>query len=388
MSDTRPFYLRWFTGSRLAMVIGISLAIHFVIGGFFGGMVIFDRLKAPEPQLEAPAIAESIDPMKREYKIKMKRSQQQSAAPLPIPIIAQIPSDLSLDNIDLNISNPRSDVRIRGAGDGDGAGKGFGDGFGDGAGFDLDIKIDFFGISGGGKHIVFVIDFSDSLKESGKEMIMRREATRVIEELPLEVNFGLIFFAGPTWPGMDDVRESADNWVTSAAAGSPGASAASFRPKKWSRLPRARYFSADSSARKRALKAIRETPTLFGTIFDVPMYMALTMDPIPDTIFFMTDGQCSEDRGITQIRLMVEQLKLQGKKIPVIHTIGLGISSNAHLDSIAALGNGESRYVTPQAYQEKYGNSDFPPSKEPRFSTSKEISVVPADEYPIKFKLK
>ena len=370
------------------MVIGISLAIHFVIGAFFGGMVIFDRLKAPEPQLEAPAIPESIDPMKREYKIKMKRSQQQSAAPLPIPIIAQIPSDLSLDNIDLNISNPRSDVRIRGAGDGDGAGKGFGDGFGDGAGFDLDIKIDFFGISGGGKHIVFVIDFSDSLKESGKEMIMRREATRVIEELPLEVNFGLIFFAGPTWPGMDDVRESADNWVTSAAAGSPGASAASFRPKKWSRLPRARYFSADSSARKRALKAIRETPTLFGTIFDVPMYMALTMDPIPDTVFFMTDGQCSEGRGITQIRLMVEQLKLQGKKIPVIHTIGLGISSNAHLDSIAALGNGESRYVTPQAYQEKYGNSDFPPSKEPRFSTSKEISVVPADEYPIKFKLK
>lgn len=388
MSDTRPFYLRWFTGSRLAMVIGISLAIHFVIGAFFGGMVIFDRLKAPEPQLEAPAIPESIDPMKREYKIKMKRSQQQSAAPLPIPIIAQIPSDLSLDNIDLNISNPRSDVRIRGAGDGDGAGKGFGDGFGDGAGFDLDIKIDFFGISGGGKHIVFVIDFSDSLKESGKEMIMRREATRVIEELPLEVNFGLIFFAGPTWPGMDDVRESADNWVTSAAAGSPGASAASFRPKKWSRLPRARYFSADSSARKRALKAIRETPTLFGTIFDVPMYMALTMDPIPDTIFFMTDGQCSEGRGITQIRLMVEQLKLQGKKIPVIHTIGLGISSNAHLDSIAAIGNGESRYVTPQAYQEKYGNSDFPPSNEPRFSTSKEISVVPADEYPIKFKLK
>ena len=388
MSDTRPFYLRWFTGSRLAMVIGISLAIHFVIGAFFGGMVIFDRLKAPEPQLEAPAIAESIDPMKREYKIKMKRSQQQSAAPLPIPIIAQIPSDLSLDNIDLNISNPRSDVRIRGAGDGDGAGKGFGDGFGDGAGFDLDIKIDFFGISGGGKHIVFVIDFSDSLKESGKEMIMRREATRVIEELPLEVNFGLIFFAGPTWPGMDDVRESADNWVTSAAAGSPGASAASFRPKKWSRLPRARYFSADSSARKRALKAIRETPTLFGTIFDVPMYMALTMDPIPDTIFFMTDGQCSEGRGITQIRLMVEQLKLQGKKIPVIHTIGLGISSNAHLDSIAAIGNGESRYVTPQAYQEKYGNSDFPPSNEPRFSTSKEISVMPADEYPIKFKLK
>ena len=370
------------------MVIGISLAIHFVIGAFFGGMVIFDRLKAPEPQLEAPAIPESIDPMKREYKIKMKRSQQQSAAPLPIPIIAEIPSDLSLDNIDLNISNPRTDVRIRGAGDGDGTGKGFGDGFGDGASLDLDIKIDFFGISGGGKHIVFVIDFSDSLVLSGNEMIMRREATRVIEELPLEVNFGLIFFAGPTWPGMDDVRDSADNWVSSRASGENGAANDSFRPKKWSRLPKARYYSADSFARKRALKAIRETPTLFGTIFDVPMYMALTMDPIPDTIFFMTDGYCSNDRGITQIRQMIQQLKSQGKKIPVIHTIGLGISSNAHLDSIAALGNGESRYVTPQAYLKKYGDSPFPPSKEPRFETSGKIPMVPSDEYPIKFELK
>jgi hypothetical protein len=85
---------------------------------------------------------------------------------------------------------------------------------------------------------------------------------------------------------------------------------------------------------------------------------------------------------------MVEQLKSQGKKIPVIHTIGLGISSNAHLDSIAAIGNGESRYVTPQAYLKKYGNSPFPPSKEPRFETSGAIPIVPKDEYPIKFELK
>lgn len=388
MSDTRPFYLRWFTKTRLTMVIGISLAIHFLIGIFFGGVVIFDLLNAPEPQLESPPIPESIDPMKREYKIKMKRSQQQSAAPLPIPIIAEIPSNLSLENIDLNLSNPRSDVRIRGAGDGDGTGKGFGDGFADGSGFELDIKIDFFGISGGGKNIVFVIDLSDSLAESGKEKIMRAEASRVLEELPVEVNFGLIFFAGPSWPGMDDVRGSADNWVSSPLRNSPNSDPGSFRPKKWSKLPNARYYSADSAARKRAIKAVRETPTLFGTIFDVPMFMALSMNPTPDTIFFMTDGQCPEERGITQIRRMVNQLKQQGKNVPVIHTVGLGIAANSHLDQIARLGKGESRYVTPQEYQQKYGNSNIAPTKDPRFETSQVIPQVPSNDYPIEFEIK
>ena len=380
MSDTRPFYIRWFTRSRFAMVIGISLAIHLLIGIFFGGAVIFDMLTAPEPQLEAPAIPESIDPMKREYTIKMKRSQQQSAAPLPIPIIADIPSDLSLDNIDLNLSNPRSDVRIRGAGDGDGTGQGFGDGFGDGSGFD--IEIDFFGIKGGGKNVVFVIDFSDSLSDSGKESIMRAEATRVIEELPVEVDFGLIFFGGPSWPGIQDVRDSADNWVHTG--NEPG----TFRPKKWSELPRVRWYGSDTGARKRALAAIRETPTIRGTIFDVPMYMALTMEPTPDTIFLMTDGHCIEDRGIKPIRKMISQMKAAGMQIPTIHTVGLGISGNSQLEQIARLGKGSTTFVSPQAYQKRYGNVKFPQADGPKFKTWSDIEDVPADKYPIEFKIK
>ena len=389
MPDSRPFYIRWFSRSRFAMVIGISLVIHFIIGIFFGGAVIFDMLTAPEPQLEAPAIPQSIDPIKREYKIKMKRSQQQSAAPLPMPIIAEIPSDLSLDNIDLSLSNPRSDVRIRGAGDGDGTGQGFGDGFGDSSGFELDLQIDFFGIKGGGQNVVFVIDFSSSLLEGDghKESIMRAEATRVIEELPMEVDFGLIFFGGPAWPGMEDVRESADNWVYTRKV-SEAAVPTTFRPKKWSRLPKVRWYGSDTGARKRALTAIRKTPTIFGTVFDVPMYMALTMNPVPDTIFFMTDGQCDPDRGINPIQKMISQMKAMGKPIPVIHTVGLGISGNSQLEQIARLGNGSTRFVSTEAYFRKNGNVKFPPTDDPVFSTSSNLEDAPIDKYPIEFKIK
>lgn len=382
MSDQRPFYFRYFTKSRFTMVLGVSLAIHLLIGTFFGGTVIFDILTTPEPQLEAPPIPESIDPIKREYKVSMKRSQQQSAAPLPIPIVADVPSDVSLDNIDLNISNPRSDVRIRGAGQGDGVGKGFGNGFGDAAGFDLDIEIEFFGARGGGQKLVFVIDVSQSLRgrdDRTKERIMRKEATRVIEELPPGIDFNVIFFAGPAWPAFDDLDEWADEFVTT------GDDADTFRPKDWDDLKKLGYYGSGTGARHRAIRAIRDTDLVYGTVFDLPMFMALNMDPTPDTIFFMTDGSTSDERGIDQIRKMVEQMDRAGKKVPTIHTVGLGTSGNRQLDEIAALTRkGTATYLTPEDFRKKYGDISFPDSDEERNSGVR-IERVPADRYPIEF---
>lgn len=124
---------------RFLAVIVISIVIHLLVGAYFGGVVLFEMLTPPEPVLKAPPVPQGIVPQKREYELKLKKSQQQSSSPLPAPIVANIASDLSLDNLDLNIQNPRSDVRIRGAGEGSGIGDGFGDGFSDGTGFDLKL---------------------------------------------------------------------------------------------------------------------------------------------------------------------------------------------------------------------------------------------------------
>lgn len=357
-------------------VICISLLIHLIVGVFYGGYVLFEKYVPPEPELTAPPIPKGIEPRKKEYKIKMEKSQKQSSAPLPIPIVANIPSNVSLENIDLNVSSPRSDSKIRGVGSGDGVGKGFGNGFGMGSGFS---EIEFFGIKGGGQNIAFVIDYSGSMA-GPKEVILRRESMRVFEELPDGVNFAAIFFAGPAWPADKDWTSGINNWVYTDGANRYG----TWRPKNWSKLPKVYYNKASSSSRRRYMRYAEDTPLVGGTVFDVPIYMALTLDPPPDTIFFMTDGACSRDRGINQIRKMLSQLRQKGVSVPVIHTVGMGIPNSGHLKSIAQLTGGTTKFLTPAQYEKKYGKGRVKlPGKGP--NSLKLAQATASDKYPIKF---
>lgn len=374
--------LKFFSGKRLLAVICISLLIHLFIGFFYGGIVLFEKFNPPEPELVAPPIPQGIEPRKKEYKIKMEKSQKQSSAPLPVPIVANIQSDLSLDNIDLNVSTPRSDQKIRGAGSGDGVGKGFGDGFGSGAGFALDIDIEFFGAKGGGGHVAFVIDYSGSMA-GAKETILRRETMRIMEELPEGLQFGVIFFAGPAWPASKNYTSGLNNWVTS---NSPGNAYNNFRPKKWNRLPEIRYETSSSGTRNRYKRIAEDTPLVAGTIYDVPLYMAMTMDPVPETIFFMTDGACPESRGIIPLKKMIAQLKAAGKKPPIIHTVGLGIPNSSHLRAIAKLTGGTSNFLTADQYVKQYGPGrvDMPGKGQ---DVMKMVDRVPGNKYPVEFDL-
>lgn len=253
-----------------------------------------------------------------------------------------------------------------------------GDGLG-GLGFDFDIN--FFGILGGGKHIVFVIDYSQSMKGE-KDAIMRREASRVIRELPKGVKFSAIFFAGPAWPADSGLEKYLDGWVKS------GKNAHSFRPKDWNKMPKVRYKTVSGGTCSSMITHIETTPLVFGTVYDCPIYMALNMNPIPDTIFFMTDGACADERGIVSLRRMVGQLKASGKKVPVMHTVGFGISNNRQLKEMAELMGGECNFLTAGEYIKKYG-----PDKSKRGQLKAKVNVknqiksVPASEYPIEFSL-
>ncbi|MEN8663041.1 MAG: vWA domain-containing protein [Lentimonas sp.] len=373
--------LKYFSGKRLLAVICISLFIHLFIGFFYGGVVLFEKFNPPEPELVAPPIPQGIEPRKKEYKIKMEKSQKSSSAPLPVPIVANIPSDLSLENIDLNVSTPRSEQKIRGAGSGDGVGKGFGDGFGEGGGMELDIDIEFFGAKGGGGHVAFVIDYSGSMAGS-KEAILRRETMRIMKDLPEGVQFGVIFFAGPAWPASKSYTSGLSNWVTTTSPGSPYTN---FRPKNWGRLPEIKYETSSMTTRKRYMRIAEDTPLVLGTIYDVPLYMAMTMDPVPETIFFMTDGACPQSRGIVPLKKMIAQLKAAGKKVPIIHTVGLG-NNNSQLQAIAKLTGGTSTFLTPQQYVKQYGPGrvDIPGKGE---NVLQRVDKVPAKKYPVEFNL-
>jgi hypothetical protein len=377
--------LRFFTGKRLLTVICISLLIHLSIGFFYGGLVLFEKFNPPEPELVSPPIPQGIDPRKKEYKIKMEKSQKSSSAPLPIPIVANIPSNLSLENIDLNVSTPRSEQKIRGVGSGDGVGKGFGDGFGSGVGIELDLDIEFFGAKGGGGHVAFVIDYSGSMS-GDKEIILRRETMRIMQDLPEGLQFGVIFFAGPAWPASKSYTSGLENWATTT---SPGSVYHNFRPKKWNRLPKVKYERSSSSSRRRYMRIGEETPLVLGTIYDVPLFMAISMDPVPETVFFMTDGACPESRGIVPVKEMIAQLKASGKKVPIIHTVGLGISNSSHLRAIAKATGGTATFLTAGQYVKQYGEAkvDIPSKGGNLINLVDKVSKVSIEKYPIKFNL-
>jgi hypothetical protein len=243
----------------------------------------------------------------------------------------------------------------------------------------LDIDINFFGIVGGGKHIVFILDCSPSM-QGVREGIMRREAARIIEELTPGTDFAVIFFGGLAWAAGQ--KPDLNNWVQSAGSWQ------SFRPKDWNALPKVKYRKASYSTKSSMISEIRTTPLIEGTIYDCPVYMALSMDPIPDTIFFMTDGECDVERGIDSLRKMVDQLTAAGKRVPVMHTVGLEVYFSDQLEQMAELMGGECRFLTAREYDGKYGHdrSGHAPQN-PGYDVTREVETVPADQYPVEFSL-
>ena len=117
------------------------------------------------------------------------------------------------------------------------------------------------------------------------------------------------------------------------------------------------------------------------------------MEPMPTTIFFMTDGRCGESRGIGPLIDMVCQLNAQGKTVPVIHTVGLDIGldvgASKHLEQIAGLTGGECRFLEAKDYIKQNGtNSEHLRVKNKSGPIWGKIEKVAPDAYPLKFEIK
>lgn len=376
-------FLKFFNRSRLMTVIGVSILTHFMIGFIWGGYTLFEVLTPPEPILKAEPIPEGIDPLKKEYKINLQKSQKKSSAPLPAPIAAAVPSELSLDNIDISVSSPRSEVRVRGRNDSDGFGNGFGDGFGNGSGFDLDIGVDinFFGAVGGGKHVAFVVDYSLSMRGE-KDQILRRELRRVMEDLPEGVEFAVICFAGVAWGVDGEIEDGIEDWAVEKDT----LNFFVLRPEKVDIPSYNRHASRRSVARK-----LMDMPLSIGTIFDSPLWMAMNLEPRPDTIFFMTDGGCMNNRGIDNLRDMVQRLQSAGEKVPVINTVGFGQTTNAQLNAIAELTGGKATFLTVEQYLRDYGPGGVDTPAQgvgQRALVRMGLAEVPSSEVKLRFPLK
>ena len=86
--------------------------------------------------------------------------------------------------------------------------------------------------------------------------------------------------------------------------------------------------------------------------------MALKQSPLPDSIYFLTDGGCERSRGYDQLEIMFEILRQfhVEEALPVINTIGLEVGlknqvhetseHGIHLIDIAKLGKGEVVFIS------------------------------------------
>lgn len=355
--------------TAFVVTVGVHVAV-FLAAGVYTVMTVLPR---EEPKFESkPVVRPKMPPKKLQVPVKVKKIRQPKFRKTTITP----PKNKKMD-----VKMPAM-TGVRGAMDGL-SGSGLGS-----LGFNLRmdaLNINFFGAKGGGKHIVFIVDYSNSMSGE-KEIVMRREVVRVLKELPRETNVGLIFFAGPAWPAKRG-RLSGDmsNWVRRSGKGD----AQTHRPKNWEDLPEVEYDRATKGRIGDLVDLVETTSLTGGTVYDCPIYMALRMDPIPDTIFFMTDGACNKERSVDSLQKMLTQLKAGGKKIPVLHTVGLGIGSNNMLIQMADMMGGKSNFLTAEEYVQKYGPADKASilsrvENKTRYEGEKN---VPDEKYPVHFDL-
>jgi hypothetical protein len=360
---------QFFLNHKKSSALVVSIAIHsfFLIVAL--SFVAVKIIVKPEQIFEVKEVKRPTIKL-RKLQVPVKNMKKTQAPKLRKTIVAR-PKNIAVD-----IKMPEI-VGVKG-----GTGYGRSGGLG-GLGFSFNMN--FFGLSSKAmSHIVFIIDYSGSMKGE-KEAIMRRELARVLSDLPEDTDFGMIFFAGPAWPAGKGGSVVSSDWVKTDGEDHSN----TYRPKDWDRLQSVDYERATSARISRMIRVVESTPLSGGTVYDCPIYMALKMKPLPDKIFFITDGACSTERGIVSLRKMVDQLKAAGEKIPVMHTIGFGISRNAQLEQMAALMGGESKFLTTEEYIRKYGPNEDKPSQvnENEVKVGK-IEAVPADRYSVKFELR
>jgi hypothetical protein len=224
-------------------------------------------------------------------------------SPTAVPVPDQVMPEPSLDFGDGNDF-------------GDGWGSGAGNGAGGGGGFS------FFKQKIKAERVCYVIDYSGSM--SGKKIqLLKEELTKSISELPDRVDYQLIFFAGPVWVAGDEVKGAKNNftvvnkgrdyeWITTGGAHG-------FQPKSKNKTQPVDWVTSTKSQRNKSLEAIQNTKLVWGTIWDYPLQMALDMNPRPNVIFFMTDGQA----GPKSLDVAKEIGRKAKKEGIIINTIAL-----------------------------------------------------------------
>lgn len=261
--------------SLLVIVLLALILMLILIPGFF---------------FESPTIVTYQNPDQNEEEVvkpeMTPQVQRQPSAPssaMARVIASSTPTTTAIPVPEVNVPDPSVEF---GDGDDFGAGWGSGSGFGSGGG-----ATTFFGQKAQGERFCYVIDYSASMGGE-REDLMRKELSDSVKQLVEGMKYQMIFFAGPAWVGGDEVNSNKKVGLITGADGKfewkCSGSADGWKQVGKKQVPQ--WQQVSKSGLRKSEKIIKETPLVWGTYWRPPLEMALTMDPPPQVIYFMTDG--------------------------------------------------------------------------------------------------
>ena len=290
----------------------VAALVHAILIGALT-MLVLPRLAPSEPEVIMAVAAKPIEQAPQQKSLThLNRPERPSA---PSSSAAKVISAAAVSPITVPVIEETFDDVLLGVDLGDGIG--FGQGLGTGAaGSGLGMK--FFGNKADGKRVAFVVDMSGSMSNE-QLTLMKSELIRSLKGLPPGTQYQVIFFSGPVWFANQKVSSKGRNQAT--VIGHRGkklvwrsedgrAGGFEFGDGK-EPLPVEPWKIASPSNVRRTIKHIEDAKKSFGTSWRQPLRMALSMNPKPDVIYFMTDGVV---RNAEEDIKLVSRLNRRGNK--------------------------------------------------------------------------
>ena len=264
-------------------------------------------------------------PQKQEHKVRLMQRQKQAKPTKTHTFRAIAVSDISVPMVDIVAKDLNPAMALSPMGD-----------VGD-VRVDVDMSVlnkafasNFMGVKSQANKILFIIDYSASMR--GRDKVMRHELCKAIDKLPAVGSVAVLFFSGPTWIAGQDANALHKNWE--------GTNVGGWKPKEGHTPERPKWLPVTPSTKKKLKEAVVSTPLTFGTVWDNSFDWAFYMNPKPDVIYFMTDGNANKNlQGMEIIKSKKGKTK--------IYTIGYGAPAGAKqpLEEIAAMTGGKSKFV-------------------------------------------
>lgn len=325
-----------------ASSLGVSVGIHALIlllGAAITVRHVMDKqvdfLPGGSPQ--SAAASEAL-----EHKVRQKKNTWLKNKPMSRVTVQSITADVQLpememDSLNLSGMTERMELGKLSGGLGLNAGMGAGgSGGGFGAGIGKGGMFSFLGQTAFGRRVVFVVDVSASMSQVGEGGtsrfdVLKKELIKSLGRVPSGTQYQILFFSDFAWPhNTIDPKKSA-----------------AFEKFRWSitsdewkkaKIPTFAYLLASPFNLADSRKIVQEADNPGGTNWGSGLLMALKANPKPDIIFFMTDGQKSDEQGWVDI---ITSENNRSMTRTVIHTsVMMETDAAADMDRLAKANGG------------------------------------------------